>query len=106
MRDPGVSLEGAFADVVRQVLKDVLSEMAIGQRLDAIEKRLPPAIADLNHPALEPYSKATLHRMIKDGRLKRIGGKHGGRVMVDLNSLRGPDDEAVARLALEARGGG
>jgi hypothetical protein len=95
-----------LAEHLRAALRDVLvREMRLVQRLEAIEKRLPPTIGDLNHPALQHFSKATLRRMIKDGRLKRVGGKPGGRVLVDLNSIQPPDDETVAQLARAAREG-
>src|SRR6266404_5199303 len=49
MRDLGVSLEGAFAEVVRQVVRTTLAEMLAPIRADlaALKQASPPAAVDV-----------------------------------------------------------
>ena len=108
MRDFGLSLEGALADVVRQVVADVLrAELApMREDLAQLKRAAPPAFGDVDQvAALTGLSRATVRRRVADGSFRRAAGSRGRRVLIDLGSLRGPDDTTVAKLAREARGG-
>jgi hypothetical protein len=88
------------ADVAE--LRAKLDEVLATQR--AILAALPPQVADVRRVCeLTGLSRASVNRRLADGTYRRAAGSAGRRVLVDLSSLRGPDDTEIAKMAAEAR---
>lgn len=103
---PSISLDGAFAAVVAQVVRDVLRvEMAdVRAKLAALAAATPPALVTVEVAAERlGKSTATIRRMAAAGGIpaKRVGRSW----RIDLASIRPASIEQLHAMAAEARGG-
>lgn len=77
----------------------------LGAKIDAIARRLPPALASAAEAARQMgVSVPTVRRRIRSGELPVV--RRGGRVLVDLGAITTPNaDQIAARARLARRSG-
>jgi excisionase family DNA binding protein len=74
----------------------------LGAKIDAIARRLPPALASASEAARQlGVSVPTVRRRIRSGELPIV--RLGGRVLVDLGAITAPSADEIAERAILAR---
>jgi hypothetical protein len=100
--DPsGHTLEDLVARIVRAAVRDEIRPLQ--EAIDSLRRHQQPAFVDVKRAGeLTGLSVATLRRRVRDG---GIGSKKvGGRVLIDVDSLKVVDAAEVAQLAAKVAG--